>query len=54
MEAARDDAETQLERRRVELPTTDVIKEYVEDFRDFLWDGTFPERRALIRITPLI
>ena len=54
MEAAWDDVETQLDQRRVELPTTDVIKEYVEDFRDFLWYGTFPERKALIRITPLI
>ena len=49
LEAARDDAERQLEQRRVELPTTEEIKEYVADFRDFLKDGTFPERKALIR-----
>ena len=49
LEAARDDAERQLEQRRVELPNTEEIKEYVADFRDFLKDGTFPERKALIR-----
>ena len=49
LEAARDDAETQLEQRRVELPTTEEITRYVADFRDFLKDGTIPERRALIR-----
>ena len=49
MEAAREDAETQLERRRVELPTTEEIRGYVADFREFLKDGTFPERKALIR-----
>ena len=49
LEAAREDAETQLERRRVELPTTEEIKEYVADFREFLREGTFPERKALIR-----
>ena len=49
LEAARDDAATQLEQRRVELPTTEEIKGYVADFRDFLKDGTFPERKALIR-----
>ncbi len=49
LESARDDAERQLERRRVELPTTDVIREYVADFREFLKEGTFPERKALIR-----
>ena len=49
LEAARDDAERQLEQRRVELPTTEEIKEYVADFRDFLKEGTFPERKALIR-----
>ena len=49
LEAARDDAETQLEQRRVELPTTGEIKEYVADFRNFLQEGTFPERKALIR-----
>ena len=45
----RDDAERQLEQRRVELPNTDEIKEYVADFREFLKEGTFPERKALIR-----
>ena len=49
MEAARDDAETQLEQRRVELPITEEVKGYVADFREFLQEGTFPERKALIR-----
>ena len=49
LEAARDDAERQLEQRRVELPTTEEIKEYVADFRDFLEEGTIPECKALIR-----
>ena len=49
LESARDDAERQLEQRRVEIPTTDVIREYVADFREFLKEGTFPERKALIR-----
>ena len=49
LEAARDDAESQLEQRRVELPTTEEIKEYVADFREFLKEGTFPQRKALIR-----
>ena len=49
MEAARDDAERQLEQRRVDLPDTEEIVECVADFRDFLRDGTFPERKALIR-----
>ena len=49
LEAARDDAETRLEQRRVELPTTDEIRGYVADFREFLKDGTIPERKALIR-----
>ena len=49
LEAAREDAETQLEQRRVELPNTEEIKEYVANFRDFLREGTFPERKALIR-----
>ncbi len=38
----------QLEQRRVELPTTEEIKGYVADFRAFLQEGTFPERKALI------
>ena len=49
LEAAREDAETQLEQRRVELPNTEEIVRYVADFRDFLKDGTIPERKALIR-----
>ena len=49
LEAARDDAETRLEQRRVVLPNTEEIVEYVADFRDFLKDGTIPERKALIR-----
>ena len=49
LEAAREDAAGQLEQRRVELPTTEGIKGYVADFREFLKDGTFPERKALIR-----
>ena len=48
LEAARDDAETQLEQRRVELPNTEEIARYVADFRDFLQEGTIPERKALI------
>ena len=49
LEAARDDAETQLEQRRVDLPNTEEIVRYVADFRDFLQEGTIPERKALIR-----
>ena len=49
LEAAKDDAAIQLEQRRVGLPTTEEIKGYVADFRDFLKEGTFPERKALIR-----
>ena len=49
LEAARDDAETRLEQRRVVLPDTEEIVEYVADFRNFLKDGTVPERKALIR-----
>ena len=33
----------------MELPTTEEIKEYVADFRDFLKEGTIPECKALIR-----
>ena len=47
--AAREEAEGQLEQRRAELPTSKEIKGYVADFREFLWEGTFPERKALIR-----
>ena len=49
LEAARYDAASQLEQRRVDLPTTKEIKEYVADFREFLKEGTIPERKALIR-----
>ena len=49
LEAARDDAGTQLEQRRVELPNTEEIARYVAEFRDFLQEGTIPERKALIR-----
>ena len=49
LETARDDAETRLEQRRVVLPDTEEIVEYVADFRNFLKDGTIPERKALIR-----
>ena len=49
LETARDDAETQLEQRRVELPNTEEIARYVADFREFLRDGTIPEKKVLIR-----
>ena len=47
--AAKEEAEDQLERRRAELPTSKEIKGYVADFRTLFQDGTFPERKALIR-----
>ncbi|MDE2838924.1 MAG: hypothetical protein OXL97_15660 [Chloroflexota bacterium] len=47
--AAREEAESQLEQRRMELPTSEEIREYVADFREFLQEGTFPERKALLR-----
>ena len=47
--AAREEAEAQLVRRRAELPTSKEIKGYVADFRALFQDGTFPERKALIR-----
>ena len=47
--AAREEAEFQLEQRRAELPTSKEIKGYVADFREFLMQGTFPERKTLIR-----
>ena len=47
--AAREEAEGQLEQRRADLPTSREIKGYVADFREFLQEGTFPERKALIR-----
>ena len=33
----------------MELPNTEEIARYVADFRNFLKDGTIPERKALIR-----
>ena len=33
----------------MELPTSEEIRAYVADFREFLEKGTFPERKALIR-----
>ena len=47
--AAREEAEDQLEQRRAELPTSKEIKGYVADFRELFQEGTFPERKALIR-----
>ena len=47
--AAREEAEAQLEQRRAELPTSKEIKGYVADFRELFRQGTFPERKALIR-----
>lgn len=47
--AAREEAAWRLEQRKVDLPTSEEIKEYVADFRSLLEDGTFPERKALIR-----
>ena len=47
--AAREESEGQLEQRRADLPSTKEIREYVADFREFLQEGTFPERKALIR-----
>ena len=49
LEAALDEAVRQLEQRRVDLPTTEEIKVYVADFRELPQDGTFPERKALVR-----
>ena len=47
--AARGDAVSQLGQRRVEIPSLPEIAEYVRDFRQFLEQGDFPERKALIR-----
>ena len=47
--AAREGAESQLEQRRAELPTSREIKGYVADFRELFQEGTFPDRKALIR-----
>ena len=49
LQAAREDAARQLEQRRIDLPTSEEIRAYVADFREFLEEGTFPERKALIR-----
>ena len=40
--AAREEAAAQLACRKVELPTTEEIKEYVADFRSFLQEGDDP------------
>ena len=47
--AAREDAARQLTQRKVELPSGQEIKAYVADSRSFPEEGTFPERKALIR-----
>ena len=47
--AAREETEGQLEQRRAELPTSREIKGYVADFRELFQEGTFPERKVLIR-----
>ena len=49
LEAALDEAVRQLEERRIELPTTEEMKVYVADLREYLKEGTIPERKALIR-----
>ena len=51
LEATRDDAETRLEQKGMDLPmpNTAEIARYAADFRDFLKDGTIPEKKALIR-----
>ena len=45
LEAARDAAERQLQQRRVELPNTEEVKEYVADFREFWRRGRSPSAR---------
>ncbi|MDE2837955.1 MAG: hypothetical protein OXL97_10690 [Chloroflexota bacterium] len=40
--AAREEAEGQLEQRRVELPTSEEIQRYVADFREFPAGGDVP------------
>ena len=47
--AAREEAEGHLEQQRAELPANWEVNGYVADFRGFLQEGTFPERKALIR-----
>ena len=49
LEAALDEAVRQLEERRIELPSTEEMKVYVADLREYLKEGTIPERKALIR-----
>ncbi len=46
---AKEEAESQLEQRRVDLPDTKEIKGYVEAFRTCLQEGTLLECKALIR-----
>ncbi|MCY3734730.1 MAG: recombinase family protein [Chloroflexi bacterium] len=47
--AAQENAARQLKQRRADLPTTAEIGVYVADFREFLAEGSIPERKALIR-----
>ena len=49
LEAGLDDAVRLLQERRIELPTTEEMKEYVADLREYLQEGTIPQRKALIR-----
>ena len=49
LSAAKEEAEEQLERRRVELPTTEEIKGYMADFREILNEGSILERKVLIQ-----
>ena len=49
LRAAREEAVGLLEQRKIELPTSEEIKVYVADFRSLLQEGTFPERKALVR-----
>ena len=49
LHAAREEAVGLLEQRKIELPTSEEIKVYVADFRSLLQEGTFPERKALVR-----
>lgn len=49
LQAAREEAEGLLEQRRVELPGTEEIKGMWRTSESSLSEGTFPERKALIR-----
>ena len=46
---AREEAEGQLEQQRAELPANWEVNGYVADFWAFPQEGTFQERKALIR-----